>query len=169
MINNDTIIRQANRLIRKYETRDPFRIAAQLGVNVMFTDKLHRLKGMYRVIKRSRFIILNKNNSEQWNRIVCAHELGHDLLHRNYAAGSTLRELSLFDLSNQQEYEANIFAACLLLEDSEVLGLIEQGFNAEQIASATGSDINLVALKVDCLRGEGYDFRKQDHNAKFLK
>ncbi len=169
MINNDTIIQRASHLVRQYKTRDPFRIAAQLGIEIIFTDKLHRLKGMYRVIKRSRFIILNEKSNGPMRRIVCAHELGHDQLHRRFAMDQTLRELSLFDISNQQEYEANLFAACLLLDDNDILELARQGMNVEQIAAATNSDSNLVALKADCLRYLDHNLQRQDHHSKFLK
>ena len=69
-------------LVRRCETRDPFSIAQQIGVEVMFCQDLASLKGMYRVIKRNRFIIINDDLNERMKRIVCAHELGHDQLHR---------------------------------------------------------------------------------------
>ena len=48
-------------------------------------ENFSSLKGMYRVIKRNRFIFLNNSLDENMLRIVCAHELGHDQLHRNMA------------------------------------------------------------------------------------
>ena len=46
------------------------------------------------------------------------------------------------------EYEANVFAAQLMLPDDEITEYIYQGFDVQQIARAMKSDINLVALKV---------------------
>ncbi len=66
------------RLVKRYKTRDPFEIAGQLGIEIMFCNDFGPLKGMYRVIKRNRFIFLNNDLSEHMQRIVCAHELGHD-------------------------------------------------------------------------------------------
>ncbi|MBQ8552029.1 MAG: ImmA/IrrE family metallo-endopeptidase [Clostridia bacterium] len=169
MFTNETITKNVRELLKKYDTRDPFRIAARLGIEVLYTDTLSRLKGMYRVIKRNRFIILNNKNSPKMNRIVCAHELGHDRLHREYATDRTLKEFMLYDMSTRQEYEANVFAAALLLDDETVLEYIEQGLDTEQIALATETDINLVALKVDCLIRDGHHLRMQGHNSKFLK
>ena len=40
------------------------------------------------------------------------------------------------------EYEANIFAAQLLLPDDEVKEMVYNGFNSQKIAQATGSEIN---------------------------
>ena len=70
-------------LVRRCGTRDPFRIAQELGIEVLFCDDFGPLKGMYRVIKRNRFIFINKDLSSRMQRIVCAHELGHDQLHRH--------------------------------------------------------------------------------------
>ena len=159
----------SQRLIRKYKTRNPFEIARNLGIEIIYADNLSRLKGMYRVIKRNRFIILNSSNSTSMNNIVCAHELGHDQLHREFAKSSPLQEFMLYDMTSRREYEANIFAANLLLDDKEVLDLIENGYDSLQIAKATYTDINLVALKVDHLIRNGHYLRKQEHNSKFLK
>ena len=60
-------------LVKRCETRDPFRIADELVVEVLFCEDFGRLKGMYRVIKRNRFILLNKDLSDRMMRIVCAH------------------------------------------------------------------------------------------------
>ena len=42
-------------------TRDPFQIAKELGISVLLCEDFGSLKGMYRVIKRNRFIFLNKD------------------------------------------------------------------------------------------------------------
>ncbi len=169
MSHNSTITEKAIALMRRCGTRDPFSIASELGINVMYTDALHRLKGMYRVIKRNRFIILNNKNSAELNRIVCAHELGHDQLHREYAKTCAFQEFMLYDTTARREYEANVFAASLLLDDDTVIELIEDGLDAAAIAAATDTDVNLVALKVDALIRRGHRLRVQDHNSKFLK
>ena len=158
-------------LVRRCETRDPFSIARQIGVEVMFYKDLASLKGMYRVIKRNRFIIIiNDDLSEQMQRIVCAHELGHDQLHRSLAKDNALKEFMLYDMTTKPEYEANIVAAEILLDTDEVLDYIYgYGYTSEQIARAMETDINLVALKIAHLAETGYDLRKIDHRSDFLK
>ena len=163
------IVRRAQSLAKKYGTRDPFEIAERLGVEILTVSSLKQLKGFYRVIQRNRFIFLNEKNSPQMNRIVCAHELGHDQLHREFAASNALQEFMLYDMNSIQEYEANVFAANLLLEDEAVLELVYDGYNIVQIAAELQSDVNLVALKVDYLIRKGHDLRWQEHFAKFLK
>ena len=79
------------KLVRRCGTRDPFEIARQLGIEVIFCDNLGSLKGMYRVIKRNRFIFISSSLGDRMQRIVCAHELGHDQLHRKLYSGSVVK------------------------------------------------------------------------------
>lgn len=84
-MNAEQLSRVGEKLVKRCGSRAPFEIARQLGVHVMLCENLGSLKGMYRVIKRNRFIFLNNSLDENMLRIVCAHELGHDQLHRNMA------------------------------------------------------------------------------------
>ena len=158
------------KLVKRYDTRNPFEIADQLGIEVMLCENFGSLKGMYRVIKRNRFIFLNKDLDESMMRIVCAHELGHDQLHRQMAKNHPIQEFMLYDMKSRPEYEANIVAAEILLDHDEVLEYIYgYGYTAEQIARAMGTDINLVALKVAHLSTLGYNLRPLEYKSDFLK
>ncbi len=122
------------------------------------------------MIKRNRFIFINKGLSSRMQRIVCAHELGHDQLHRQLAKGNALQEFMLYDMATKPEYEANIVAAEILLDTDEILACIyEYGYTSEQIARAMHTDINLVALKIAHLAETGYDLRRIEHRSDFLK
>ena len=91
-------------LVRRFGTRDPFQIAGELGISVLLCEDFGSLKGMYRVIKRNRFIFLNKDLGDRMLRIVCAHELGHDRLHRKLAQANSLHEFMLYDMTTRPEY-----------------------------------------------------------------
>lgn len=157
-------------LVRRYGTRDPFVIARRLGVEVLFCENLGSLKGMYRVIHRVRMIFINQDLSPQMQRMVCAHEIGHDQLHRAMAKGEALREFSLYDMTVRTEYEANLVAAEILLDTDALLRYIyEYGYTSEQIAKATNTDVNLVALKAARLAQTGYDLCPVEHRSDFLK
>ena len=158
------------RLVKRCGTRDPFEIARQIGVEVLFCDGFNSMKGMYRVIKRNRFIFINRDLTPQMQRIVCAHELGHDQLHRSLAKDGALREFMLYDMSTRPEYEANIVAAEILLDSGEVLDCVYRcGYTTEQIARAMETDINLVALKVAHLAETNRGLRPVEHRSDFLK
>lgn len=163
------ITKKGARLVHRYGTRDPFKIAKELGIKVMFVNDFEKLKGVYRVIKRNRWIFINANLSEWMQKVVCAHELGHDQLHRDFAKGDGLMEFVLYNMDSRPEFEANVLAAQILLPDDEIIEHIYNGYDAEQIARMMGSDINLVALKVATLNQQGYNFRSIDHNTTFLK
>ena len=165
----ERINKKGAHLIRQCGTRDPFKIAKDIGVQVMFVNDFKTLKGVYRVIKRNRWIFINANLPEQMQKIVCAHELGHDQLHREFAKGDGLMEFMLYNMDSRPEFEANVLAAQILLPDDEVLEYIYAGYDAEQIARIMNTDINLVALKVATLNQQGYSFRQIEHNSSFLK
>lgn len=163
----DNIIRRADALVRSTGTRDPERIAEALGITVMDVN-FEKQKGLYKVILRNRFIFIKSDLSEVMRRIVLLHEIGHDQLHRRLA--DVFQEFQIFDMrGNVMEYEANLFAAQIALPDEEILEYIRSGYDAAQIAMATASDINLVALKVSELSRRGYAFRDVDHRNDFLK
>ena len=67
------------------------------------------------------------------------------------------------------EYDANLFAAQLMLPDDEIKEYIYKGFDVQQIARAMRSDINLVAIKVSELNRQGCRFREQEFRSDFLK
>ena len=110
-MNAEQLSRVGEKLVKRCGSRDPFEIARQLGINVMLCESFGSLKGMYRVIKRNRFIFLNNSLDENMLRIVCAHELGHDQLHRNMAKTTPIHEFMLYDMKSKPEYEANIVVA----------------------------------------------------------
>lgn len=155
----DYISKEAQRLVEYSGSRDPFQIAKDLGVHVLFNYDFKQLKGMYKIVLRNRFIFINGHLNDHDRRTVCAHELGHDRFHRQLAKASALQEFMLYDMRTKPEYEANIFAAELLIADEDVLELIDRGYDIYQMSQALGQDINLVLIKVDELRRRGYDLR----------
>ncbi len=154
----DTITPRVNKILRNASDRNPFTIAKDLGIMVLFDDSLNKLKGMYCIIKRNRIIILNSNLPEEVQRVVCAHEIGHDVLHRDLAQLGALQEFVLYDMKSRPEYEANMFAAELLLDDDDVYNLAVEGYDMQQIAGELNTDINLVGLKMTNMNNRGYDF-----------
>ena len=147
------IISRADAIVRRTGTREPERIAEELGIFIRDVDFDHQ-KGVYKVIKRNRYIFIKRDLDEIMRGIVLLHEIGHDQLHRRQA--TVFQEFNLFNMSsNIMEYEANLFAANIGLPDDEILEYIYQGYDASQIAAAMNSDINLVALKVSELSRRG--------------
>ncbi len=136
-------------LIRRFHTRDPFVIAEGLGITVLKRYDFKHLKGAFQVVLNQSFLIINGNLSEQLQRIVCAHELGHALLHKRLCGSQGhMLEFELFDIKNQLEYDANLFAANLLLDEEDLLSLSKQEYDIVSIARMMNSNVNLVLLKL---------------------
>lgn len=146
-------------LVRKYDTRDPFRIAGMLGVTVKYINT-RRQKGFCRVILGNMFIFINRNMSEQMQRMICAHELGHLLLHKDILTErSFLLEYELFDIQNSTEYEANIFAADLLIDGDELYELLKPGSDVVTIASSLDVNVNLLMIRLIEMQKNGTDLK----------
>lgn len=157
MPNREYIQNVANKLIKKYDTRDPFQLCQAIGVEVFYAD-LGSLKGMYKYLKKNRFAVINENLDPFTKTLVCAHELGHDILHQNLARKVCLQEFILYDMKSRPEYEANLFASEILLPDDIILNLARDGYDIEQISKELCTDINLIALKVSSMNTRGYRF-----------
>ena len=72
-------------------------------------------------------------------------------------------------MNTRPEYEANIFAAELLLPDEQILDLIDMGYDSEQIARKMYADVNLVGIKISTLIRKGYNFRPLEFKENFFK
>jgi Zn-dependent peptidase ImmA (M78 family) len=153
------IYNEACRIVRLSESRDPLKIARDIGIHVTYENSFSSLKGMYTLIRKNRFIILNGNIDDRLQKMVCAHEIGHDRFHRHLAKGGALQEFVLYDMRVRPEYEANLFAADLLIDDNDILELIKNEYDVIQIAAELETDINLALIKIDGLRQRGYDVR----------
>ena len=127
---------------------DALAVAEALGVYVHRLENLRDLLGMYTYRQRERHILLNARMEPGLMQLVCAHELGHDALHRQLARGGALPEFSLFDMRTAPEYEANAFAAHLLLDDDAVLEHLRQGRDVAELAALLGVHLNLVLVKL---------------------
>ena len=146
-------------LIREYGTRDPFQIAFLMDVAVKFINT-RRQKGLCAVFDGYPFIFINQNLSEQMQRMTCAHELGHILLHKDILAGNVpLLEYELFDIRNSTEYEANVFAADLLIDEAELQELVTEGGDVVSIASALDINVNLLLIKLIEMRRDGKELQ----------
>ena len=154
----NTIFENAAALVKKYKSRNPAEIAESLGITVAYNSEFSRLKGFYTVMNRKRYIVINDNLSDNEKKIVLSHELGHDRLHRKLAADAGLQEFVLYDMKSRPEYEANLFAAELLIDDGEMLELARSGYDIEEISKILCTDINLAAIKISAMNNRGYNF-----------
>jgi Zn-dependent peptidase ImmA (M78 family) len=145
----------AENTVRRHGTRNPFDIAQGEGISVVACPDFKSLKGMYKIVLGKRFIFLNGNLRRREAKIVLAHELGHDALHREMGENSIVQDEFILDMTLKPEYEANLFAANLLYSDETVLSLAKKGMTAQEIAGECQGNTSLVELKLKTLEKLG--------------
>ena len=111
-VSTSEIVQKANSIVAQCGTRDPLRIAKDLGIEVMYYP-FNEQRGAYKVLMRNRFIFVKNDLHPVMENIVLLHELGHDALHREEATKvGGFKEFEIFNMrDNRMEYEANLFAA----------------------------------------------------------
>ncbi|WP_084159477.1 ImmA/IrrE family metallo-endopeptidase [Paenibacillus ehimensis] len=112
----------AQKLWRKYRTSCPFKIARLLRITILYLALPENVKGYCDQVLRRKFIVLNQNLSEEEHKFVCAHELGHILLHKK-VNHYFIKQHTLIPIG-RYEREAHTFAVHLLtagdsIEDGE--------------------------------------------------
>jgi len=153
------ISRVANNLVSKYGTRDPIKLCEALDIKIRLKDLGRDIKAYYFYHSRIRNIVVNLNISEGIRRILVAHELGHDRLHKEIAMLKGFQELEMFDAAQPLEYEANIFAAELLIDDDELLELVNDDDKTFfTVARELGVPADLLDFKFRVLKHKGYHF-----------
>ena len=146
-------------MVKQTGTRNPMKIASEIGVMLRYSEELDKLLGLYTYRWKHRIILLNDKMEEIMARMVCAHELGHEALHRDIAKGEGLKEFVLFNMKDTTEYEANAFAAHLIIDDDDIYSMSKDKYDVVQMAKMLNVNINLVLIKLQELNQLGYDFR----------
>ena len=95
---------------------------------------------------RIRCIVINSDLSRELQRVICAHELGHAVLHNDVAGVKDFHDFSMFNMNSQRENEANIFAAELLLEDEDVYTALNEDTTFFQVAADICVQLSFLTL-----------------------
>lgn len=128
--------------VKKYETRNPFKLAEYLNVFV-HVGPLGSRAGCYMFLKNHKCIFLNEDLNEQERMLVMAHELAHSIMHRKENC-YFIRNKTLL-LTSEIETEANMFAAELLIPDDLIYE--NPGMSKAQIARLAGYDERIMEFK----------------------
>lgn len=158
-------------VLKKADTHDVDVLAQLRHLEIEERSNFKNLLGMYVYLLGHRIIYLNGRMDEAMRRVVLAHEIGHDVFHRELATHQGyLQEFSLFSLTSETEYEANAFAAHFLIDTNEFEEYAKEGYSLEQIASFFRVPPELAAIKCKELNRLGCKYRlPYDPKASFLK
>lgn len=110
---------KVKKLVEKYKTNDPFKIASYLNIQVSY-ENLGNILGYYNKAFRIKSIHINENASDGQKKFICSHELGHALLHPD-ANTPFLKKHTLFS-TERIELEANYFAVHMLFSKNHFEG-----------------------------------------------
>ncbi|AEA17459.1 MULTISPECIES: ImmA/IrrE family metallo-endopeptidase [Bacillus] len=132
------------KIVKKHGTTNPFEIAKRKNIIVLFED-LGNTLGFYNTYKRFKFIHINNKIDEFTQRFVCAHELGHAVLHPK-ANTPFLRNQTFFSV-DRLEIEANTFAVELLLTDEMIFAYENTHLSIQEVAEIHGVPSGFARLK----------------------
>lgn len=132
---------KVNQLKERYKTDCPFQLAEHLKVHVMYHNLHPEINGYYKYDRRNQYIVINHNLGLNQQRVVCAHEVGHAILHPK--VNTPFMNNNTFLSVRKIEREANRFAAELLIPDDS----FKDNETIFAIASIHNVPIELVELK----------------------
>ena len=162
-MNASVIKHEVQRIKEKYQTEDLFEICHERKIEILYASMgIHAgsCKGFYLVNCQCKVITLNCDLPENVQRIILAHELGHDVLHSHRAGISRFHEFAIMESSSGMEYEANVFASEFLIEDGAVIQSIK-AYEGDffRVASILGVPPEMLDFKLRLLGQEGYKFQ----------
>lgn len=167
MASVNRIIDAAEDVIRRTMSRDPFEICRELDIKIRYHE-LGSIKAYYFCQSRIKNIVINSSADENIKKVLCAHELGHAILHDEIVRDGAFHEITLFDATTPTEYEANLFAAELLISDEDILD--RKNDSIFHIASTLRVPKELVDFKCRIMKARGHDIHVPElSDSRFLK
>lgn len=106
-------------LVNKYQTADPFALAKELDVNILYVPLPEKIRGILVRVLRKKTILLNDKLNYEAQKIVICHELGHVCMH--WHAGYFFQHEGIYYSPARYECEANEFAIHLLNYSSDFI------------------------------------------------
>lgn len=141
----------ADALVERFHTADPFALCGFLDVELLELPLPAGIRGFYASPLGVPIVYLNSGLSDPKERVaVCAHELGHALLHTGY--NSFFLKQSTDFVTARYEREADLFAGFLLLDRQTLADCRANGWTVEQVSRYTALPPRVVE---QCLRERG--------------
>lgn len=144
------IKKKAGILVRKHRSRNPLEIIQGLNVILVFMP-LVGVRGFYQYFQRNNIIYIDENLPYHEQLLVCAHELGHMLLHKT--ANAIFMDSRTFLNGSRYEQEADLFAMHLLIGDDMLLE--HSDCTIEQLSRILGYEKELIRLR---MKGEDKNY-----------
>ena len=137
-----------DRISSIYQTYDPFEICAGMGILVARISLTESVRGICYTDENGMAAGINEDLPLHIAKFVCAHELGHLIMHRGM--NSVFMETKTLMSSAKIEKQANMFAMCLLFPDDDEF--LSYGDTIQHISIVTGCREALVKLRISCIK-----------------
>lgn len=152
------ICTKVNELIDEYKTNNPFELIDYLKITLV-NSNIAELKGYCLSVKGYPYIGVSFLLNEQDRRIVAAHELGHYILHLNETSLYRFEDENIYNSYDKTEYDANIFAANLLVSDGEVDELVRsENMDYFTMCRTLSLPPELLSFKLFSMVSRGYKY-----------
>ena len=133
-------------LIEKYGISDPFELCDCLGIKIIKSNLGSEIKGFFQRTPEGYVLIhINSELHEKEMKYICAHELGHAILHPEMSLSIFYK--NSFLVRNKYEIEADKFAAELLI-NQEINDYRYSELNLEQISCTICVPSKLIEYKL---------------------
>ena len=155
----DEIVKSVKKLKRRYREDNLFELCRNIGILLLpqpFGTQKGAIMGFFLEQRRIKTITYNSDLSDDLQRIIVGHELGHSVLHARSGVHA-FHDVGLFDVSSRFEKEANLFAAEFLLDDDEVLETLAQGGDFFSAAAILRVPMELLDFKFRIMKWKGYE------------
>lgn len=133
----------ANSLARKYHSRNPFEIIRGMSVILVFAPLID-VRGFYQYFQRNNIIYIDDHLPEHEQKFVCAHELGHLLMHRK--SNTVFMDTRTYLKTTPYEVDADKFAIELLVPNEIILENWKDTIS--HISKLTGYSEELIKLRL---------------------
>ena len=161
-------------ILRKYKTRDPFKLLDAIGAVTVISDAYSRdgLKGYSMIMNRIMYAVINGKLPKNERRIVAGHEAAHLILHKRQIMSSPvqmMKDFNIYDNSGRFEREANTFLADFLVSDEDVLDVIAYDSDFFNAARELRLPAQLFAFKLYNMARRGHNVHSPvDLDSRFL-
>lgn len=139
------LVKAARGIARRCRTNDPFQLCDALGIKILYMP-MQDVRGLFLRLKRRSIIYLAEGLDDHEQRFVCAHELGHFLLHKH--VNRLFMETRTYAKTSVYEREADRFAVWLLYpEDQPLTDWLD--YTAAQVAACMGVPEDLAQYRME--------------------
>ncbi|MFT5874492.1 MAG: Zn-dependent peptidase ImmA (M78 family) [Clostridium sp.] len=132
-------------LLENYGTLNTFELCDCLGIKILRSNIGNEIKGFFQRTPNGYEVIhINSEVCEHEIKYICAHELGHAILHTSISLSFFIE--NCMQVKDKYEIQADKFAAELLI-DHEINDAVYSELNIEQLSSTFCVPSKLIKYK----------------------